>query len=153
MQIVSPKLKNLFVMSITLFSAAVTAGIIPAEQLAGLRNQAVYIRHAKHIPPPHETVRDCMATLFECLADEKHPAVQAVLAHWLIGFIHPYIDGNGRMARFVMNSLLVSNGYPWTIIHVENRNAYLDGLERASIHKDIRDFAKFIVQQMKQSIV
>lgn len=136
---------------LALFSAAVTAGIIPAEQLAGFRNQAVYIRNAMHIPPPHKAVRDCMETLFECLSEEGNPAVKAVLAHWLIGFIHPYIDGNGRMARFAMNALLVSSGYPWTIIHVENRKAYMDALEQASIHGDIRDFANLIVEELKNS--
>lgn len=133
---------------LALFSAAVTAGIIPAEQLAGFRNQAVYIRGAMHIPPPHEALRDCMETLFECLSEEDNPAVKAVLIHWLIGFIHPYIDGNGRMARFAMNALLVSSGYPWTIIHIEHRKAYMDALEKASIHGNIGSLARMIVKEM-----
>jgi len=136
---------------LALFSPAVTAGIIPAEQLAGFRNQAVYIRNARHIPPPHHAVRDCMETLFECLTNEEHPAVKAVLAHWLIGYIHPYIDGNGRIARFAMNALLVCYGYPWTIIHLKNRRTYLNALEKASIYGDIRDFGKLIVKEMQMN--
>ena len=138
---------------LALFSPAVTAGIIPAKQLAGFRNQAVYIRNARHIPPPHDAVRDCMETLFECLSQEENPVVKALLTHWLIGFIHPYIDGNGRMARFAMNALLVNGGYPWTIVHVENRRAYLDALEQASIHGNIINFAKLIVKEMAKSNV
>jgi Fic family protein len=133
---------------LALFSPAVTAGIISAEHLAGFRDQAVYIRNAMHIPPPFSAVRDCMETLFECLKEEEHPAVKAVLTHWLIGFIHPYVDGNGRMARFAMNALLVSGGYPWTIIHLENRKAYLDALEKASINGNIHDFCKLILKEM-----
>lgn len=138
---------------LALFSSAVTAGIIPAEQLAGFRNQAVYIRGAMHIPPPHDAVRDCMGTLFECLGNEENPAAKAVLAHWLIGFIHPYIDGNGRIARFAMNAILVSSGYPWTIIHVENRKAYMDALEQASIHGDISSFSRLIAKELKKSSI
>lgn len=137
---------------LALFSPAVTAGIIPAEQLAGFRCQAVYIRQAMHIPPPHTAVRDCMATLFECLNDETNPAVRAVLAHWLIGFIHPYVDGNGRMARFVMNALLVSSGYPWTIIDVADRGAYLSALERASIDGEIASFCQLVIAAMQKKL-
>lgn len=136
---------------LALFSPAVTAGIIAAEQLSGFRNQAVYIRNAMHVPPPHYAIRDCMDTLFYCLTNEENAAVKAVLVHWLIGFIHPYIDGNGRMARFAMNALLVSNGYPWTIIHVKNRKTYLEALEKASIHGDIKDFCRLIVKEMKSA--
>jgi Fic family protein len=133
---------------LALFSPAVKAGIVPVEQLAGFRNQAVYIRNATHIPPPYNAVMDCMETLFTCLKDEEAPAVKAVLAHWLIGFIHPYVDGNGRMARFAMNALLVTYGYPWTIIHMQNRKVYLEALERASVYGDISDFCKLIVKEM-----
>jgi Fic family protein len=134
---------------LALFSPAVTAGILSAEQLAGFRNQSVYIRGSRHIPLPHTALRDTMDTLFDCLEKEKNQGVQAVLAHFFIGFIHPYNDGNGRMARFMMNALLTSSGYPWTIIHVENRSSYLKALEKASIKGDIQDFAKFIKQEMK----
>jgi Fic family protein len=134
---------------LALFSPVVTAGITPREHLAGFRNQAVYIRNAQHIPPPYEAVRDCMEALFSCLKHEEHPAVKAVLTHWLIGFIHPYIDGNGRIARFAMNALLVSSGYPWTIIHLENRKIYLDALEQASIYGDVHAFCKLILKEQK----
>ena len=57
------------------------------------------------------------------------------------------------MARFAMNALLVSSGYPWTTVHVENRKAYLDSLEQASIHGNIINFAKLIVEEMTKSNV
>jgi Fic family protein len=70
--------------------------------------------------------------------------VRAVLGHWLLGFVHPYMDGNGRMARFSMNLLLAAGGYPWTVIRVEDREAYMRALESASVDEDIRPFAAFI---------
>jgi len=49
------------------------------------------------------------------MSPHLHPGVRAVLGRWLFGYIHPYPDGNGRMARFVMNAMLASGGYPWTV--------------------------------------
>ena len=69
--------------------------------------------------------------------------VRAVLGHWLFGYIHPYPDGNGRMARFLMNVMLASGGYPWTVIRVEDRDAYLDALDRASIDMEYRTIRCF----------
>jgi Fic family protein len=45
--------------------------------------------------------------LFDLIEAESEPSVRAVLGHWLFGYIHPYPDGNGRIARFLMNVLLV----------------------------------------------
>jgi Fic family protein len=70
--------------------------------------------------------------------------VSAVLGHHLFGFIHPYIDGNGRIARFIMNSFLLMGGYPWVIIKMEDRDKYMKALESASVHDDIVPFASFI---------
>ena len=90
-----------------------------------------------------------MEALFDCIANEPHPAVKAILTHWLIGFIHPYMDGNGRIARFAMNTLLVTGGYSWTIIHLQNRQRYMATLETASVKGDITPFAKFILSELK----
>ncbi|PXX29209.1 hypothetical protein [Arenibacter sp. ARW7G5Y1] len=48
------------------------------------------------------------------------------------------------MGRFLMNAMLASGGYPWTVIPVEERNAYMNALEKASVDKDITTFGKFI---------
>jgi Fic family protein len=76
--------------------------------------------------------------------------VRAVLGHWLLGYVHPCPDGNGRIARFLMNTLLASGGYPWTVIRVDDRAAYLDALETASVGADVRPFARFVAQQMQR---
>ena len=127
-----------------LFAPSVTAGIVSAPDLAGYRFGPVYIRRSMHVPPPREAVRDCMPVLFELLANEVEPAVRVVLGHFAFVYIHPYMDGNGRMGRFLMNVMLASGGYPWTIIPLEMRNDYMATLETASVRQDIRPFAEFV---------
>jgi Fic family protein len=85
-----------------------------------------------------------MPVLFELLGEEKEAAVRAVLGHFVFVFIHPYMDGNGRMGRFLMNAMLASGGYPWTVIPVEQRDDYMKALESASVKGDIEPFAKFL---------
>ena len=135
-----------------LFQPCVAAGLIAASALAGYRNDAVFLRGSRHVPPRWETLRDAMPALFDLLETETEPSVRAVLGHWLFGYIHPYPDGNGRMARFVMNSMLASGGYPWTVIRVEDRDIYLAALESASIDQDIGPFARFVAERVAGSL-
>jgi Fic family protein len=130
------------------FQPCVAAGLIPASALAGYRNDAVFLRGSRHVPPRSEAVRDAMPALFDLLEQEAEPSVRAVLGHWLLGYIHPYPDGNGRIARFVMNAMLASGGYRRTVIRVEDRDAYLAALESASTGMDIRPFARFVGQRV-----
>jgi Fic family protein len=135
-----------------LFQPFVVAGLIQPSALAGYRNDSVYLRTSRYVPPRWEAVRDAMPALFDLLENEPEPVVRAVLGHWLFGYIHPYPDGNGRMARFLMNAMLASGGYPWTIIRVEDRATYLAALDRASIDSDIGPFAKFLAQRIEWSL-
>ena len=135
-----------------LFEPCVVSGLIPASALAGYRNDAVYLRNSRYVPPRWEAVRDAMPALFDLIEAEPEPSVRAVLGHWLFGYIHPYPDGNGRMARFLMNVLLASGGYPWTVVRVEDRAAYLNALDRASIDVDASSFAMFIAERVRWSL-
>jgi Fic family protein len=83
---------------------------------------------------------------------EPELSVRAVLGHWLFGYIHPYPDGNGRMACFLMNVLLASGGIPWTVVRVEDRTEYLNALDRASVNADASPFAKFIAERVRWSL-
>jgi hypothetical protein len=87
------------------------------------RNGPVFIRRSMHVPPSREAVRDAMPVLFEMLAEETEPSVRVVLGHFIFVYIHPYMDGNGRIGRFLMNVMLAAGGYPWTVVPVERRVA------------------------------
>ena len=127
-----------------LFAPSVTAGILKASDLSGYRNGSVFIQGSLHTPPKHEAVRDAMPALFDLLKEEPEASVRAVLGHFVFVYIHPYFDGNGRVARFLMNAFLASGNYPWTVIKLENRDEYMAALEKASTSHDISDFATFI---------
>lgn len=134
-----------------LFHPFVQSGILSASDLFGYRRQQVYIRSSRHTPPPKEALPDAMETLFQLLQNEEHPAVRAILGHFIFVYIHPYTDGNGRIARFLMNAMLASGGYPWTIIHVARRNEYMRALELASVERNILPFVSFVASEMQVS--
>ena len=92
-----------------------------------------------------------MPAMFDLLEQETEPSVRATLGHWLFGYVHPYPDGNGRIARFLMNAMLASGGYPWAVIRVEDRDAYLAALEAASVDQDIEVFARFLAERVQWS--
>lgn len=127
-----------------MFQPCITAGIIKPSDLVGYRSHQVYIRGSKHTPLPPEALRDAMSALAELMESEEDAIVRAVLGHFFFVYIHPYMDGNGRTARFIMNAMLVTSGHPWRIITVEERQSYMAALEKASIHGDITDFAQII---------
>jgi len=133
-----------------LFAPAVTVGILEPHQIAGYRNGAVFIRNSMHTPLPRDALVDAMQALFDLLAMEPEPAVRAVLGHHLFVFIHPYFDGNGRIGRFLMNAMLASGGYPWTVVRMKRRDTYLAMLESASTDGDIKPFTRFIAEEMQE---
>lgn len=135
-----------------LFQPCVRAGLLEPGALAGYRNMPVYLRTSRYVPPRWEAVRDAMPALFDLLEAEENSAVRSVLGHWMFGYIHPYPDGNGRMARFVMNVMLASGGYPWTVIRTEERDDYLNALDSASLDSDIKPFARFIGRNVRRSL-
>jgi Fic family protein len=135
-----------------LFDPSVTAGILKATDLAGYRNHQVYISNSKHVPLSIDAMRDTMPILFELLKEEPEPSVRAVLGHFIFVFIHPYMDGNGRMGRFLMNAMLASGGYPWTVIPVEKRTEYMQALEQASTEQDITAFSAFIAYLVNEGM-
>ncbi len=127
-----------------LFGPGVTAGIIDAANLAGYRNQPVFIRRSMHVPPNYEAVRNLMPAFFDLLSAEESAEVRCVMGHFMFVFIHPYVDGNGRMGRFLMNVMLAAGGYSWTVVPIESRNDYMAALEAASVEQDIIPFTKFL---------
>lgn len=129
-----------------MFAPGVAAGILRPSDLAGYRNAPVYIRKSMHVPPNREAVRDAMPVLFDLLREETESSVRVVLGHFIFVYIHPYMDGNGRMGRFLMNVTLASGGYPWIVVPLDKRAPYMAALEEASVNQNITPFTEFLVE-------
>ena len=135
-----------------MFAPGVTAGILRPADLAGYRNGPVYIRRSMHVPPSREAVGDAMPALFDLLREEAEPCVRVVLGHFTFVYIHPYMDGNGRMGRFLMNTMLAGGGYPWTVVPLEKRAPYMAALEEASVNQNIGAFTDFLAQLVNEGL-
>lgn len=135
-----------------MFAPSVTAGLLRPADFAGYRNGQVYIRRSMHVPPSREAVRDVMPAFFDLLREEREPSVRVVLGHFVFVYIHPYMDGNGRIGRFLMNVMLAAGGYPWTVIPIEQRTAYMTALEQASVRQNISPFTDFLARLVKRGL-
>jgi fido (protein-threonine AMPylation protein) len=135
-----------------LFQPSVAAGLLRPAALAGYRQHPVYLKGSRHVPPRWDSMPDAMNAFFDLIEAETEPSARIVLGHWLFGYIHPYPDGNGRMARFLMNAMLASGGYPWTVIRVEDREKYMKALKSASVDNDIKPFTAFIAERVQWSM-
>ena len=81
--------------------------------------------------------------------DNYHPLIRSALLHGEFVFIHPFIDGNGRTARLLMNFEAMKNGYLPIIIKANLRAKYYDALDKAMTEHDYTDFIKLIVEEEK----
>ncbi len=97
------------------------------------RQQNVLISGASQIPTDHSVLKDKMAQLIDWYnleANQLHPIQRAAKVHADFVSIHPFIDGNGRTSRLLMNLELMKAGYPPCVITVENRLAYYEALDQ-----------------------
>ena len=130
---------------------------IDRENAGKYRNVRVRISGSKHICPNPLKVPDLMDEYFAFYLQNKdtmHPVELAANMHEKLVSVHPFIDGNGRTARLVMNLILLQNGYPITIINSERskRLEYYQALEEAQLSEDFDNskFQIFVAQYVKQ---
>ena len=95
------------------------------------RQTRVFITGSPIIPPSHAHVPELMTKFITSLAAAGHPVKIAADAHYEFAKIHPFVDGNGRAARLLMNLLLLQNDYPLTVIPANERAAYITAMDEA----------------------
>ncbi len=110
------------------------------------RDENVKIKGATHIPPDYLIVPELMEKLIINYEDWKkyHPIIRAALLHGELVKIHPFVDGNGRISRLVMNLSLMNSGYLPVIVKKEKRLEYYNALDKAHTTGDYTDFVKLI---------
>ena len=128
------------------------------KDVAGVyRKVDVQILGSEHKPPSAYLVQDEMDNFFKWTEENKnklHPIEFASLAHLKFVTIHPFIDGNGRVARLLMNLALTSNGYPPIAIKPdgESRTRYNKSLEHAQVTGDASDFIQIVYDLSKEKL-
>ena len=118
------------------------------------RSENVVISGAKHIPPRHYEIADLMQKLIAEYQNEwktLHPVIRATLLHGEFVKIHPFIDGNGRTSRLLLNFELLKNGYPPIIIKNEERAKYYDVLELAHTTMNYKPFIELVSKLVIES--
>jgi Fic family protein len=121
------------------------------------REMEVRISGSKHIPPEFFRLPELMEKYFEHYdlnLKKYHPVVLAADMHQKLVEIHPFVDGNGRTARLVMNLILLQNGFTIANIsgELKNRLEYYKTLELCSIDNDFTPFRIFIANEVKKSL-
>ncbi len=82
---------------------------------------------------------------YQSEAKSLHPVARGAMLHAIFVGIHPFIDGNGRTARLLLNLELMKEGFPPVIIKVENRLEYYEALDKAHTSEDYSDFIRLVV--------
>lgn len=121
---------------------------IDNENAGRYRKENVTIKGATHIPPDYLKVPELMEKLILTYNtwSEYHPIIQAALLHGELVKIHPFVDGNGRTSRLLMNLVLMNNGYNPVIIKKESRLKYYEALDKAHTTGNYTDFIKLITK-------
>ncbi|KEF39630.1 hypothetical protein M670_00651 [Schinkia azotoformans MEV2011] len=126
------------------------------DEYAGVyRDQQVFISGAKHTPPAPFLIKEQMEQLIDWYQKETgdfHPITRGAMLHAIFVGIHPFIDGNGRTSRLLLNLELMKDGFPPVIIKVENRIAYYEALDKAHTQKDYDDFIQLVATAVEDSL-
>lgn len=126
------------------------------DEYAGVyRDQQVFISGVKHVPPAPLLINEQMDKLinwYEQETDHLHPITRGAMLHVIFVGIHPFIDGNGRTSRLLLNLELMKEGFPPIIIKVENRLQYYETLDKAHTEKDYGDFIQLVAKEVDDSL-
>ena len=129
-------------------------GYVDPVQAGQLRTHQVYV--GSFVPPPADDVPDYLDDFIKWLNSledtrDLHAIKLAAIAHYKFVFIHPFIDGNGRTGRLLMNLILMRSGFPPVIIRKSDRLIYYSHLDQAN-DGDIRPLIRFIAKCTERTL-
>lgn len=126
------------------------------DEYAGVyRDQQVFISGAEHTPPAPFLVKEKMEELiawYEGDGQQLHPVERAAMLHAIFVGIHPFIDGNGRTARLLLNLDLMKAGFPPVVIKAAHRLAYYAALDKAHTTHDFGDFTELVKEEVASTL-
>lgn len=127
---------------------------IDNDNMGKYRNINVLISGAEHRPVDHLNIPDKMSSFMQwytSVGPTLHPVERAAKVHVDFVGIHPFIDGNGRTSRLLMNLELMKNGFPPVVIKVEDRLAYYQTLDTAHVSNDYKPFIDLVIKAVEES--
>lgn len=119
------------------------------------REEQVFISGADHVPPAAYLIQEKMEQMIDWYINEgtKLSTIErGTMLHTIFVGIHPFIDGNGRTARLLLNLELMKDGYPPIIIKVENRLVYYEALDKAHTTNDYQNFISLVEAEVEDSL-
>ncbi|MBM7558136.1 Fic family protein [Halanaerobacter jeridensis] len=128
---------------------------IDTDNAGVYRNRNVTIQGTDYIPPEHYIVPQKMTDFIDWYqeeSDELNSIERAAKLHNELVKIHPFIDGNGRTARLLLNLELMSKGYPIVIIEKEDRPEYYDSVEAYSTKGELKEFTELVTKKLNKSL-
>ncbi|MCP5096037.1 MAG: Fic family protein, partial [Chloroflexi bacterium] len=131
--------------------------IIPGQYKSMPNHVRTSTGEVHYYASPEETpskMADLMAWYRHELVEknELHPLILAATFHYQFVTIHPFDDGNGRMARLLMNLILMQAGYPPVVVPLDTKNEYLLALEQADANNELTPFIGLVGQALLKSL-
>lgn len=136
-----------------LFRPSVDAGITDAPALRGWRTCSVSLRGWRYVPPNPKKIPDLIQGLERFAARADLDALtRALLVHLEFVTIHPFMDGNGRLGRLLMNYALLNGGLPWITIRSDERVPFFRAIERAQVDNEASSFIEFMWHLIREGV-
>ena len=136
-----------------LFRPSVDAGLADTAALRGWRRDRVGLQGWRYVPPNAKKVPDLIGGLERFAArDDLDPVARALLVHLEFVTIHPFMDGNGRIGRLLMNYALLTAGLPWVTIRSDERVPFFKSIEKAQVDDEIGPFVEFLWHLIRQTV-
>ncbi len=128
----------------------VTRGIL--DSAGQYRTEQVWIEGAKYVPPQPAQIVPMLDALFAELPKVREVVLRSIYLHHRLVFVHPFLDGNGRVARLAANLALMSGGYPPIVLRVSDRLRYYRHLQAADAG-NLLPFAGFVLRALDEALV
>jgi len=129
-----------------LWKPSFNAGLIEID-LDIYRKHMVGIKGSQYVPPSHEKLPYLIDELFDYARTIENGFELGIFLHFFYVSVHPHSDGNGRIARFLMNLAFIKDRYSWLTIPSDDRKKYFSALQRSQMEDDISFFAEYIVEK------